>query len=299
VWLILLRRISTDLPTWAKYLANCGAALQKETAPTTLILTLPTRALAAGFIATGAVIAQEESEWCQLSSTRTADPSEGDPVLYVGLQTSQLLRGIVTEKCEDSLVVRGDDGGSTRKYSGSQMLAVVQGSSESNRSAAISPNLDFLGSIFQDGIRARSFCLRSHISTVIVGNDGRLRKELVDAALSFRGKQGSIRDIIRPDKEPCGQRTVILSDRKSTEPRVVDSKSIFILDGLHAWRRWARITEGSRRIFVMDRTEREFENWVDLLRSQIVGSYLSFANDLGPPPGIESYAYRRVALGTL
>lgn len=274
--------------------------MQMRQEPATLVLTLPRREFASGLIALGAVAQQEELEW-QRARKGAPTLSKGDRVSFARLYGDRILHGTIASIDETSVWVRRD--GSTDKFGfedEQRAVVVPRAGTQPEPESRLSRALELLEAIL-GRIRSRSFCVRRNIGAIVLGNESRMLAEWEEFPISSGGSEGVLSDLLRPSRfgqtEPG--RTACVSDRSAHFAPDRAGDALLMFDGERSWRRWSKAAERHRRVLIIDRSTPTFDSFIEEVQGGISGHYVSFANDLSPPPGVEAYAYSQQRRGRL
>ena len=244
-------------------------------------------------------MADESREWSEVQDGEGHGLEKQQPVRYASQQGTKINHGVVDSVSGDTVTILSDKTASRITFRGFErsLLASDEGQVSRVRSE-LSSNFPFLESIF-GSIRAKSFCVRSHLSSIVLGGDGRLKEEWTSAPLQSRAVDGTIRDLLRPTKpaNPNIGRTMVVSDRGGRASLHLVEGALLIFDSDRSWQRWARSDGGYKRVVILDRSAQTFESMVEYVQSELLGEYQPFVNIPPPPHGVEAYAYSRTSRG--
>jgi len=307
----------SPLPHWAHFFISLGASLWSVRSPTHRVvaaLSVPTPSYAAAFVSLGRVLSEpivepERSALDNHFETLLALPAQ-TPLIYFNGEALYHGPFLGAYTHDHSTMIRmGIRGGSCMVPKERCLLVEIQPESEKGRSTSAGGRLrnpkPFVSHFFELVEHYRVLCSTSK-AVVIIGEQNRLRNEIVESPLAvINGEgyiEGTLQDLVRIGKFANGaigcraevharsrDHAVQLDGRPERSPLVV-------LDGASAYLRWAHQFPSADILGILAATDSEYDLALDAANSQYLARdcECSLPNLKSSVPGIELMAHTEV-----
>lgn len=308
---------SALLPEWAYFFMRLGgqlAAIHNDNYRMVIGLAIPTRIFACSLVATGIVLAKARSEnspgAIQLQNIRSLKP--GTPV-YVRTDDNRKLRGVIDEVKEiqgqERVVIRTGKG-ETRYFLLEQFAARI---TVSNRDFSLpvypksgypigSPSKFLRCCLGKD--LAQKHILESSFETLIIGKKSVIEREVSTISFSCKNSNesingsGCLQEILRVRQFSGANksyRTQCVSSLNITPEKEIGKQTppIVIFDGAVAYIKLGHKWRSAHQIVLLDRTERQFVDAVELLNQNYAYRLAGVPKfPVKIPNGIEMMVYK-------
>jgi len=298
------------LPEWAKFYTELGneiAQFKNSKRRMVVAAAIPIRSYAAIFTALGIILsrANESTDTshyfeylCNLPKRTTliynnknrkrkgfflgAKNGEGQRYLVIQFESKKSggLKEWIPEQRADQVLVGSEKKKLPKRQKGYQ----------------VNENIDFLNTLLKES-EVYQFLRGCHLDCAIVGNFNRLKSEINETSLCKLNSLGTLQDILRVRSLSSNKQhyhTELFSDRTQPNLSEYSKPSITIFDGALGFLKWRDYFRDSHWIILLDRTENNFPEAVDLLNQDYMGrvSEEKLENLSSIPLGVETLVYQ-------
>lgn len=298
------------LPEWIKFYIQLGgeiAKLKLSERRTVTAVALPIQDYAAVFVAFGIVLIRSEflrdtshyfDSLCKLP--------KGTPLIYKNQNRKRKGSHQGTKNWEGQryLVIQFESkkSGGLKEWIPEQRADQVLVGNEKKKlpkrqkGYQVNENIDFLNTLLKES-EVYQFLRGCHLDCAIVGNFNRLKSEINETSLCKLNSLGTLQDVLRVRSLSSTQQhyhTELFSDRRQPNLSGYDNPFVTVFDGALGFLKWRDYFRNSHWIILLDRTENNFPEAVDILNQDYMGrvSEEKLENLSSIPLGVETLVYQ-------
>jgi len=275
------------LPEWIKFYIQLGgeiAKLKLSGRRTVTAVALPIQDYAAVFVALGIVLIRSEflrdtshyfDSLCKLP--------KGTPLIYKNQNRKRKgsHQGTKNWGGQRHLVIQFESkkSGGLKEWIPEQRADQVLVGNEKKKlpkrqkGYQFNENIDFLNTLLKES-EVYQFLRGCHLDCAIVGNFNRLKSEINETSLCKLNSLGTLQDVLRVRSLSSNKQhyhTELFSDRRQPNLSGYDNPFVTIFDGALGFLKWRDYFRNSHWIILLDRTENNFPEAVDILNQDYMG----------------------------